>query len=126
LKIDRKLVYDKLNGYCAYCGERIKFKDMQVDHIIPKARFHVGHFCYHVDSIQNLNPACRICNNWKSVHMVDEFRHEISQQVIRLRKYSAQFRLAERYGLIRNTKEPVIFYFEARQTDKEPLTHGKG
>ena len=93
MKIDRKLVYDKLNGYCAYCGERIKFKDMQVDHIIPKKRFHVGHISripqYHHNDIQNLNPSCRVCNNWKSVHLLEEFRHEISQQVNRLRKYSA-------------------------------------
>lgn len=35
-KIDRKKVFDKYNGHCAYCGRQIEYKDMQVDHITSK------------------------------------------------------------------------------------------
>ena len=29
----RQQVYDKYNGRCAYCGCKLEYKDMQVDHI---------------------------------------------------------------------------------------------
>jgi len=119
MEIDRWAIYEKYGGHCAYCGETIEFKAMQVDHIRPKRRFSVGHIDnipkYHVDDLQNLNPACRVCNNWKLVWTVDEFRYEIEQQVKRLRKYRAQYRLAERYGLVINIDKPVIFYFERKE-----------
>ena len=35
-KEERKIVYDKYNGHCAYCGKKIDYKEMQVDHLIPK------------------------------------------------------------------------------------------
>ena len=113
-KINRKQVHEKYNGRCAYCGEKIHFKDMQVDHIIPKARFHqfAKRVEYDIDDIQNLNPTCRVCNNWKGGWLLEEFRHEISEQVNRLRKYSAQFRLAERYRRIVELETSVQFYFE--------------
>lgn len=38
-KIDRKAVYAKYNGHCAYCGRKIEYKDMQVDHLIPPTSF---------------------------------------------------------------------------------------
>ena len=35
----RKLVYDKYNGCCAYCGCEMTFKEMQVDHLVSKLIF---------------------------------------------------------------------------------------
>lgn len=29
----RELVYKKYGGHCAYCGCKLEYKDMQVDHI---------------------------------------------------------------------------------------------
>ena len=34
----REAVYDKYNGHCAYCGKKIEYKEMQVDHLIPVQR----------------------------------------------------------------------------------------
>lgn len=34
----REIVYKKYNGHCAYCGCKIEYKDMQIDHIVPKYR----------------------------------------------------------------------------------------
>ena len=34
--MDKKAIYNKYNGHCAYCGREIAYKDMQVDHIRPK------------------------------------------------------------------------------------------
>ena len=36
-KKTRELVYKKYDGHCAYCGKEIEIKDMQVDHMYPKA-----------------------------------------------------------------------------------------
>lgn len=32
----REVVYNKYNGHCAYCGKKIAYKDMQVDHFKPQ------------------------------------------------------------------------------------------
>lgn len=29
----RQKVYEKYDGHCAYCGKKLEYKDMQVDHI---------------------------------------------------------------------------------------------
>ena len=34
-KIDREEVYNKCDGHCAYCGNEITIKQMQIDHIEP-------------------------------------------------------------------------------------------
>lgn len=36
-KAERFQVYNKYGGHCAYCGKKIGYKDMQVDHIDPMA-----------------------------------------------------------------------------------------
>jgi hypothetical protein len=60
----------------------------------------------------NLMPSCRICNNWKATHSLETFRNEIAEQLIRLHKYSPNYRLAQRYGLIKEVPKKIIFYFE--------------
>ena len=36
--INRKEVYEKYNGKCAYCGCDISIKDMQIDPLVPLYR----------------------------------------------------------------------------------------
>ena len=105
MKIDRKAVHAKYNGRCAYCGDDIALKTMQVDHIKPQT--YGG-----TDDIENLNPACRVCNNFKYVWNLEQFRKNLESQVEKARKYSGQFRRAEKYGLIKVVKSKVVFYFE--------------
>ena len=31
---ERRIIYDKMGGHCAYCGEDLAYEDMQVDHIV--------------------------------------------------------------------------------------------
>lgn len=78
---------------------------MQVDHIHPKRRGGS-------DDIGNLNPSCFACNNYKMTFLIEELRRAVGRQVERARRYSVNFRLAERYGLIKETGNPVVFYFE--------------
>lgn len=121
----RLSVYNKFNGKCAYCGCSINISDMQVDHVVPKAffehhiknRFRVPSFLSHltlndVDNADNLFPSCRVCNKWKSAHDLELFRSELQDQVNRLNKRSANYRIAKKYGMINETVYPVTFYFE--------------
>ena len=104
-KIDRKTVYDKCAGHCAYCGCVLSMEGMQVDHIHPKYRGGT-------DDSNNLNPACRVCNAWKKTYTIHEFRLEIECQYWRVRKASAGFRLMEKYGMVTVADSPGLFYFE--------------
>ncbi len=106
MKIDRKLVFDKTKGRCAYCGYEISFNKFQVDHIYPKAGGGS-------DDIDNLLPACCSCNNYKSTMRLDLFREQIERQIEILRRDRPTFRLAERFGLVTVNPKPVVFYFES-------------
>ena len=37
-KKTRVAVYEKYDGHCAYCGKEIEYKNMQLDHMIPRQR----------------------------------------------------------------------------------------
>jgi len=129
MKINRNQVYVKYKGHCAYCGEEINIKDMQVDHIIPKRNFEtsiknnfrIPSFLKHLtlddmNHIDNLNPTCRVCNNWKGSHYLELFRSEISEQVKRLNERSSNYRMAKKYGQLKETIKPIVFYFETCPT----------
>lgn len=115
MKPNRQKVYDKFKGHCAYCGQSIQIKDMQIDHIIPQRLL----LCKppeatidQVDCENNLVPTCRSCNNYKSGNPIESFRKSLENQIDVLRRDRPTFRLAERYGLINCTPKPIKFYFE--------------
>ena len=64
------------------------------------------------DHIDNMVPACAPCNIFKNVFNLEEFRRELSQQIIRGRKSSVNFRTAERFGMIDVNNNPIVFWFE--------------
>jgi len=122
---DRILIWSKFQGHCGYCGEEIKLKRMQIDHIIPKSNFvtsvhnkyKIPLFLSHltindIDHVDNLMPSCPVCNRWKKTFHLELFRSEIQKQIERLNSYSANYRFAKRYGLLKEINGPVIFYFE--------------
>ncbi len=94
---------------------------MQIDHIISHRDFKKIKkiknkkkklIDYGIDSYENLNPACSICNHSKDALTIEEFRHEIWKRA-RTYKMTARFRLALKYGLIKLTKKKKVkFYFE--------------
>ena len=101
----RKQVYEKYNGHCAYCGCEIQYKDMQIDHMTP-LYWHGGE-----DNIENYMPACRMCNFYKSTSTIEKFRKNIQTLHDRLEK-TFIYRLAKKYGVVVEIKEPIKFYFE--------------
>ena len=122
----REAVYKKYDAHCSYCGEEMKsIKEMQVDHCIPQSCFkmhtknnfkvpaHLRHLTESdVNHIDNLMPACRVCNKWKSSHDLELFRSEIEAQIERLNSYNSNYRFAKRYDLLVEVNKPVVFYFE--------------
>lgn len=136
-KEQRVYIHEKYEGHCAYCGDPIKLKDMQIDHIIPKAdfektiknRIRVPVFLMHLtlDDLNhedNLNPSCRTCNKWKSSYHLELFRSELKEQIKRLNKYSANYRIAKKYGLVKETIKPIKFYFETFKNDNKKIKVG--
>lgn len=104
-KIDRRRVHWKFDGHCAYCGVEVDFKDFQVDHI--HAQWHRG-----TDDFDNLNPSCRSCNNAKYTFSIEQFRAELIKAIEVQRRNNARFRLLERFGIIKQVKTDIAFYFE--------------
>lgn len=66
-KEERNLILEKTNGHCAYCGCPISSEEMQVDHIMPLRKGGV-------DAIENMLPACRSRNHYKSTLSIQQFR----------------------------------------------------
>lgn len=106
-------VRNKYDKRCAYCGEELSLKEMTIDHIHPSS---IGGS----SDIDNLNPCCSICNEFKKDLSVEEFKTEIEQQ---LRKTISKkwFNLLYKFNLINigNGNLPITFHFEKYLEDKE-------
>lgn len=100
-KKQRLYLWNKAGHRCAYCGQKLKLKEMQADHVEPI--YNGG-----MDDMSNLVCACRSCNWYKGTFRLETFRQQIEAIPARLRKNPA-FRLAERYGLIEVHDKPVKF-----------------
>ena len=64
------------------------------------------------DCIENYTPACASCNINKHGMDIEEFRKAIETFVASLNNYSVQYKIAKRFGLVKETQQPVTFYFE--------------
>lgn len=110
MKVDRQKIYNKYNGHCAYCGRKIAYKDFQVDHYWPKFLKHWEPDRDN-DRDENLKPSCRKCNIHKHGWEPEEWRKQLARQVTMLKK-NTQFDRALRFGQIKITESPIVFYFE--------------
>jgi 5-methylcytosine-specific restriction endonuclease McrA len=109
-------VYAKYGGHCAYCGREIAYKDMQVDHFIPKDMefvFISGNVpgMDSVDDIGNLMPSCRSCNHYKRANSLEMFRRWIAEIPRKLRN-DYIYKIGVIYGNIIENEKPIRFYFE--------------
>lgn len=103
-KQDREMVWFKYEKRCAYCGDDILYKDLQVDHIVPSVNGGK-------DEMGNYNPSCRSCNFYKGSKHIDTFRRELGRLIVRV-KAKFVVRLAIKYGLISFKDFDGTFYFE--------------
>ena len=115
-KSDRQKVFDKYGGRCAYCGEML-VKGWHVDEIEPVRRNGDG-TCLHPERfhVDNQNPACASCNINKHSGSLEDFRRLIQGFMKHLNEVSTQYKIAKRYGLVRENIKPVVFYFETLNT----------
>lgn len=118
MKISRESVHQKYFGKCGYCGEEIAIKEMQIDHIVPiyrnhkKAELLAMNLIRGTNDFENLISSCKSCNNYKKTLTLEKFRIEMQNQVQRLINYLTNYRLAKRFGLIKETNKPIVFFFE--------------
>lgn len=110
-KKQREQVYKKYNGRCAYCGQKIEYKEMQVDHV--KAKYLGGK-----NETENYLPTCRACNFYKSTFDIEAFRKRIETIPERLNKIFV-FKLAIKYGLIEVKDKKVNFLMECRRRNAQ-------
>lgn len=106
--LTRRIVYLKCDGRCAYCGAEIKFEEMQVDHVVPLN----GWSEQGEDTSENLFPACRSCNHYKSRSTLEGFRKMLENMPSVLMRDSTTYRNAVRFGLVEPAPKKIVFYFE--------------
>lgn len=109
-KAERQAVYDKCNGHCAYCGIELPISRMQVDHVEPFS-------LTEKDTIENMLPACRSCNNYKSSLTLEKFRQAVERWPDVLQRDNVTYRNAVRFGMIQPQPHKVTFYFEQMEWD---------
>lgn len=88
---ERREVFGKTGGRCAYCGCILEFKEMQVDHAVSLHN-------HGTDDLSNLMPSCRQCNYYKRGSNVEGFRKKLKRAFARERKSEFVRRLEEKYG----------------------------
>lgn len=110
------------DGCCAYCGDGLGDR-WHVDHVDPVLRetkyikgkgFVLTGKMYfeHRDSIKNMMPACPPCNIDKGGSTLEAWRERLTEIHGVLRRNYPTYRHALRFGLVAETLEPVVFYFE--------------
>lgn len=104
-KAEREQVYKKFGGRCAYCGCNLEYKGMQVDHV--ESLRNGG-----ADELENMFPACKSCNWYKSTMTVDQFRTYLEQIPARLMRDSIPYQVGMRFGIIKQGEPRIKFYFE--------------
>lgn len=111
-KLKREEVYQKYNGHCAYCGREIAYKDMQVDHFLPLRAWGIEDTG--TDDLDNLMPACRMCNHYKWANSLETFRRYIEEIPRKLRD-NYIYKVGVAYGEVVEQEHPVKFYFERQE-----------
>lgn len=117
---ERKAVYDKYNGHCAYCGCDIPFKGFNVDHLHCLRNYEYTEEFTGIDvhSIDNLMPACGSCNRYKATMDLETFRKQLQKIPDRLQRDVCIYNIALRYKMVQENREPIKFYFERIKEDE--------
>jgi len=112
----RAFVFNKYGDKCAYCGIDLTKDIFQIDHLIPKGRKSNREYDKVwqeiINSIDNLMPSCNSCNACKSDLDLEDFRDRLYDRVDRLNKYSSEYNIAKRFGLINENPMIIYFHFE--------------
>ncbi|SKC88460.1 HNH endonuclease [Maledivibacter halophilus] len=66
-KENKKYIYIRDCGMCYFCGKKLLFKQMSLDHYFPKSKGGP-------DDIFNLVCSCRKCNKYKKSFVPDDYK----------------------------------------------------
>ncbi len=110
-KHERMKILKKTNGHCAYCGCKITYNEMQIDHVI--SIFNGGE-----DVESNMLPACRSCNHCKGSSSLGAFRRKVERMPDVLNRDNVTYKNAVRFGLVIPKPRKVTFYFEKPECDR--------
>ena len=120
-KAQRQTLRGMFDGRCAYCGNPLgdRWHADHVEAVERKMKWVDGRLVTtqevhrpECDTIENLMPACPPCNIDKHTLSLENWRTMLEQRPSVLRSNYATFRSLERFGLIQETREPVVFRFE--------------
>lgn len=113
-KAVRQAVYEKFGGRCAYCGRKIEYRDMQVDHFLPLRAWWIDDAGS--DDFTNLMPSCRMCNHYKRANPLEIFRRYI-QEIPRKLRQNYIYKVGVVYGNVIENEKPIEFFFEKAGAD---------
>lgn len=109
----REQIFNLCEGRCAYCGCVITLKNMQVDHLIPMELEAIArHDGHDADSMDNMLPACRSYNNYKSSLTLEKFRMAVYRWPDVLMRDSVTYKNAARFGQVIPNQHVPKFFFE--------------
>lgn len=119
-KKTRLAVYEKFDGHCAYCGKALEYKDMQLDHMIPRQRERFKRYTEEqIECFENYMPACRRCNHYKRAHTLEYFRQLIEEIPKKLFRDNYIYKVGLDYNLISVNEHKITFYFENYENCKK-------
>lgn len=98
----RKTIYNKFDGHCAYCGCKIDYSEMVVDHYIAFSKDGVN-------DNENLMPSCNLCNAIKFNLSIEDFRNKIA---LLTKDSLPKIKLLTKYYYISPKQKDFLFYFE--------------
>lgn len=102
--LEREALWEAYNRLCYYCRQSLTLRGMEVDHLVPQDRADDGDLwretCrelgladdFDVQGLENLVPACRICNGDKSDRAFNPGRLSIDLNAIRQRRLEVEHR----------------------------------
>ena len=91
-------IFMKYDGHCGYCGKKLHRDTMTVDHIVPVSRGGGN-------SLENLMPSCRECNEAKAADNLEMLR-------IHLVWPSLNISDVQDFKRVRQAANKYKFYFE--------------
>lgn len=112
----REAVHQKYGGRCAYCGSKIEYKDMQIDHLIPRRNYGNKYTEEQIECFENYMPSCRTCNHYKRANSLDAFRKMIEEIPRKLRQ-NYIYKVGILYSNVIDNTKPIKFYFEQIKED---------
>lgn len=122
-KKQREILSKKYSGKCAYCGCDLPER-WHADPIIDPIRNSKWNFELEkwepvgiyknldLNSMDNLNPSCKGCDVHKGNKTLEEFRNSLYDLLRLVVEDYGYYKILNRFGMLQETKQKVIFYFE--------------